>query len=402
MPGRLIHNKGLKITSIALASVVWFLIASGTISRSQFPVEIPVEIENVLGDLAAQTEVKTVKISISAETIRLRELTAQSFRAYVDLRGIAEGTHQVPINVVAKEAGVLVVRVTPERTFVTIEKVSEKKMPVRVRFDGSAAKGKIPSQAVIEPSIVTARGPQSLINKIESATALITLAGEAEEVERIVNVTALDGSGNPYEAISFNPVSVKVRVPIVESTQSKTVGIRIPLDGKTAPGFIVSTISTNPSTLQITGEPALLAGISAVETDRLNLNGASETLTQKLAVILPPGITVVNAGQSEITVIVTVTPIITEREIISSFELINLNANRRVATTNPGSIRVVVSGPASTLAGLSASDVKVRIDLTSYVTPGTYTIELTTRSVSVPSGISVIGINVPSVVVELQ
>ena len=399
---RLIHNKGLKIMSIALASVAWFLIASGTISRSQFPVEIPVEAENVLGDLAAQTEVKTVKVSIATETIRLRELTAQSFRAYVDLRGIAEGTHQVPINVVAKEAGVQVVRVTPERTFVTIEKVSEKKMPVRVRFDGSAAKGKVPSQAVIEPSTVTARGPRSLIDRIESATALITLAGEAEEVERIVSVTALDGSGNPYESISFDPVSVQVRVTIVDSTQSKTVGIRVSLDGKTAPGFIVSSVSTSPSTLQITGEPAVLAGISAVESSRINLNGTSETLTGKLALILPAGITVVNAGQSEITVTVTITPIVTEREIISSFEFINLNANRRVATTNPGSIRVVVSGPASTPAGLSASDVKVRIDLTSYVTPGTYTIELTTRSGSAPSGITVIGINVTSVVIEIQ
>lgn len=388
--------------SIALASMVWFLIASGTISRSQFPVEIPVEIENVQTDLAAQTEVKTVKISISTETVRLRELTAQSFRAYVDLRGIAEGTHQVPINVVAKETGVQVVRVTPERTFVTIEEVSEKKMPVRVRFDGKAAEGKIPSQAVIEPSSVIARGPQSLIDKIESATALITLAGEAEQVERIVNITALDGNGNPYESISFNPASVEVRVPIVDSTQSKTVGIRVPLEGKTAPGYVVSTVSTNPATLQVTGEPAVLAGINAVETARFNLNGTTETLTLKLPVILPSGITIVASNQSEIIVTVTLAPIVTEREIITGFEFMNLNPNRRVTTTNPGTVRVLVSGSATALAGLSANDVKVRVDLSSYSNIGTYTIELLTRLVSTPAGVSVIGINPSSVVIELQ
>ncbi len=399
---RFTQNQPLKLISIAVASIVWFLIASGTISRSQFPVEIPVEIENVQPDLAALIEVKAVKISISTETIRLRELTARSFRAYLDLRGIAEGTHEIQINVVSKEAGVQVVRVTPERTFVTIEKVSEKKIPVRVRFDGSAAEGKIPAQALIEPSVVTARGPQSLIDKIESATALITLAGEAEEVERIVPVMTLDGSGNPYGAISFNPASVEVRVPIVDSTQSKTVGIRVPLEGRTAPGFVVTAITTNPSTLEVTGEPAVLAGTNALETARVNLNGISESLTQRLAVHLPPGISLVNSNQPEVLVTISLAPIVLEREIIANFEPVNLNPNRRIASTNPSSIKVIVSGPATALTALSASDVRVRVDLASYANPGSYTVELTSRSVVAPSGIAVVGIPIQSVVIELQ
>jgi YbbR domain-containing protein len=192
---------------------------------------------------------------------------------------------------------------------------------------------------------------------------------------------------------------VRITVPIQQQLDYKTVALHVPLDGEPAPGFRVTDINLEPTTLIVQGSPALLAGLNVVETAHVSLAGITQTVGAVVSVTLPSGVTPSPNQPLLVNVRVEVEEITTRMSQSVRIRTIGLGAGLE-ALINPDRIEVRVSGPFDALQDVDPNGFSATIDLTGQG-PGTFDVELTAANVVGPLGTRVIGFTPQHVTVTI-
>lgn len=384
----LTYNWPAKLLCLFLAMGLWTYVAIGESQVENLPGKIPLETKNVGADLVAITDIETVQIKVSADRSTWQKLSANSFEAYVDLNGLAQGTHEVEVSVKANVPGVEIIEVVPDKVLVRLEPLTKKKVSVKLQTEGEAGEGLVPGEAIIDPEEVEISGAQSVIEKILEATATIQLSGETNQIEKTVPLLALDAQSEKIKNISFSPSEVKVTLPIVKAGTTKTVGIKTKLIGKVKTGYWISQINLNPSDVTIRGNSGVLRGIEYIESKNIDIEGVSADFSQTVDLDLPSGVSLVGAT-GRVRVEIKISAVGSEKEIIAGLIYNNLASNLKVNSVDPAVVKVIVAGPTDILNNLSSDNVRINFDLSSYNSAGSYSIDINKNMISVPSGATV-------------
>ncbi len=117
-------------------------------------------------------------------------------------------------------------------------------------------------------------------------------------------------------------------------------------------------------------DPTLVNALPGIiETQLLNLQGAKENISTRLALNLPEKITII--GSQTVQVTVGVTPIQTSLTLLNQpINIIGLPEGL-AAQVSPQTIDVIISGPLPVLDALTPQDVTVNVDVTG-LEPGTH------------------------------
>lgn len=393
---KIFQNFPAKIGSILIAILIWIYVGSGLAQIDTFPGKIPIDFKNTSPGLVAVTDTNSVSLKIVAAANLWKNLNIESFSASVDLSGFSEGTYELPIRVNSNVSNVQIVESDPAKILVRLEKIVEKEVPIVLQVEGKAATGFVVGDWKLKPDRVKVSGANSELAKILEATAKLTLAGEKDDLQRILKVVALDSTGNELRNLSFQPTEVEAQVPLVQASSAKTVGIKVVTTGQPADGFWVSGIETQPPQVAITASSSLINEISFIQTKEININGLSTT--KEFTVMLQPvvGVNVLD-DISLIKAKIVISPITSTRQFQTGFNWKNLNSNIKVASTDPSFVTLVLAGSTYDLSQLKTKDVAINIDLAAYSQSGTYSIDISRSNVSLPSGISFSSV-VPSVI----
>lgn len=376
-----------KIVSLLLAIAIWIYVGAGLAQVGNFPGKIPLEVKNTPPNLAAVLDVEDVSVRIVAGSNFWKNLSANSFAATLDLAGFQEGTYDVPVKVVVNVEGVQIVEINPNKVLVRLEKITQKEVPVVLLTQGKAAEGFVVGNWQLKPDRVTVTGASSIVAKVLAATAKITLSGEQQEVQRVIKVVGLDSNGNEIKNLTFSPTEVEATVPLVVASSAKTVGIKVNTIGQVAPGLWVSRIETEPSSVALTASASLINQISFVETKAIDINGLSQNKEFTTTLQLDPGMTILD-NVNLIQVKITVSKITSTRQLQTGFSWKNLSVHLRVGEVEPSTATLVLTGEAANLAQIDARDLAINIDLASYSSAGTYSVDISRSDISLPPGIS--------------
>ena len=162
---------------LALAAAVLLFVFNRMSNLEQLVFELPLEVilpdGYVLADPLRTQAVVTVRGEVDGS---LRHVTADQFRAYVDLtRFRREGTFVATVAYGRRDAAQLadafVDRVEPTEVTVSLERVAERSLPVVANIAGSPEKGYSLSQYTITPPVVRLRGPRTVV---ENTTSVMT------------------------------------------------------------------------------------------------------------------------------------------------------------------------------------------------------------------------------------
>jgi YbbR domain-containing protein len=162
---------------LALAAAVLLFVFNRMSNLEQLVFELPLEVilpdGYVLADPLRTHAVVTVRGEVDGS---LRHVTADQFRAYVDLtRFRREGTFVATVAYGRRDAAQLadafVDRVEPTEVTVSLERVAERSLPVVANIAGSPEKGYSLSQYTITPPVVRLRGPRTVV---ENTTSVMT------------------------------------------------------------------------------------------------------------------------------------------------------------------------------------------------------------------------------------
>jgi YbbR domain-containing protein len=213
-----LDNLPLKAVSLALAVMLWYVIAGE--KTSEMGLTVPVELQNVPSELELTGDpVNAVQVRLRASPGVIQRLGPGDVSAQIDLQGLEEGERIVHLTAGSMRApfGVKVVKITPAIITLHFERTLTKTVPVRPRLIGRPAEGHEVAEMVSEPAEIRLAGPKSRVQEVESAfTEPVSVDGARTSIVDEVNI----GLEDPLLRIEGTPrVRVSVRIRETQVTQ---------------------------------------------------------------------------------------------------------------------------------------------------------------------------------------
>jgi YbbR domain-containing protein len=403
---RFLSNLGTVGLSLFLAMIIWIVAV-----RQENPLvidtfgPIPIEVVNLPGNMVIFGDVpKSLQVTLRATEASWRDLADGKFRAWVDLEGLNTGLHDVPLSIECSDRSIQILEKEPDSINIRLELVAEKEFEVRARVADSPPLGYIDRAPTVAPGEAVLRGPAPLVEQVNEVVAEVFLRGAKSSVKRVVELSARNEEGDAISGVTITPQRVTVEVPVDQRFGYKDVSVRASVSGRVAPGHWISNITVEPSTVTLVGSPSVLAELPGyVETLPVDVQETTADVTERVALDLPTGSSVVLAGSDASTepnsVLVTVNVAAIEggKTVRRALAVQGLAANL-VAVPSPSGVDVIVSGPLPRLQTLKSDEVRVILDLYG-LEPGTHKI---VPSVVVPEGLKVTSLLPDTVEVEIR
>ncbi len=292
-------------------------------------------------------------------------------RAIVDLSGLGQGSHDLPIQIQIGISPVRVLSYSPQTINVTLETLSSKNFPVHLIVRNEPAIGFQAGTPTLSQASVTVSGPESLVSRVNEVRITLDINQAHENINRTIAVQAMDANEVAINGVTITPDQVVVTDKITQRGGYRNVVVKAVLVGQIAAGYRLTNITVSPPAVTVfSTDPSLVEKLPGyVETTPINLNGTKDGLDESLSLNLPNGVLVV--GDQSVQVQVGVAAI----EGSLSMTLLNVNisglADGMEAKISPETVDIILSGPLPLLDTLTQNKITVTVDLTGQG-PGTY------------------------------
>jgi len=245
----MLENVPLKLVSLGLAALLWFVIAGE--KTSEMGVSAHLELQSFPKDLEVTGEpVDSVEVRLRASPGIIQRIGPGDVSAQVDLAGLEEGEHIVHLTEksIRMPFGVKVVKITPSLLTLNLERTLQKVVPVRPRLVGRPAAGYEVAEVKADPTEVRIAGPRSRVAVVESAfTEPLSVEGSQSNVTAVVNM----GLEDPMLRILGSPrVRASVAIREVEGERAlEGVPVEIKGEGGTIRPSAVRVVVEGPASL---------------------------------------------------------------------------------------------------------------------------------------------------------
>ncbi len=288
----MLKNVGLKFSALLLAIIFWAGVVS--LKNNIKPFQEPVTIKpfNIAENLTLANSLGTVELKLEASQETYVDLSVNDFEAYIDLKGLNSGEHNVPIQVTSKNPKVKVVKIEPNNTTINIEEITSKTLNVSVEIKGNAAENFEAQDPLYELTEVEVQGPKNLIERATEVKAEVTLKGlEMTDIRSEISLFAYDENQNQIRNLQIVPPSVAVTIPVIQIQKYKTVGVRANLVGDLeSANYFINKVLVSPSTVVIQGNTRDLKKIDYIETKPIDITSLDHNTLKRMELILPAGI----------------------------------------------------------------------------------------------------------------
>ena len=391
-------NLGLKIIAVIFAAFLWLIVVNldNPVSTQTFS-EVPVTIinEDIIlsaGDTYQVLGEEKVSVVVSATRQVRQKLTKEDIVATADIKEMDTSTGLVPIKIsIPNYAGKYEsAEAAPRNLQIQREKSGKKVLSLTVSTgDSKVRDGYILGDMTVNPDKVTITGPESILDQIDRAVALIDVEGLAKDSEETAKLGLYDISGNPISQTRLGNNLGEGGITVsVEVLKIKSVPISLSVSGTPAEGYKYTGYSSEPETVQIYGEKDVVDKIEEIDVPVIDVSGASQPIQKSVNIseYLPEGVQLVD----EKTANITVTAMVEEEGtrtinfMVSSIQINTLAEGLQVSYEPDAEIALRFSGDQKALEMLDISNA-VSVDMSAYVVPGVYDVHV---DVDIPEGIT--------------
>lgn len=308
LTGFLRRNWPLRLGAILLATVLYTGLVLGQNVR-EWRGQVPIERIRQPANVTLISELPPVNLIRYRAPIDVL-LSPNLFAANVDLSGVAPVSGgppiTVPVTLVSLDQRVQIVDFQPREVQVQLDPVAERTLPVTVEL-GTVPDGVTAGSPLVEPSTVTLRGASSRVESVSQVVARVSIDAAALNVDRDVELAAVDGNGNPVPGVDMDPQRVRVRVAVARELANRTLPVVPVLTGTPAAGFRIVAITVEPLIVTLSGEAATIGALEGAFTEAISVEGRTTDLEAVVNLDLPPGVTV--NGTDQVRVVLTIDPL---------------------------------------------------------------------------------------------
>ncbi|MDI3299625.1 MAG: CdaR family protein [Bacillota bacterium] len=296
----LADNRAVWAISFVIALILWGFAARNP-TQQQYLYSAPVELVNLPADVVA-TDVSPSRVTLTLASSGANRPDPTGLRARVDLSGARAGTRTYSVAEVPVPRGVSLVSILPDRVRVTLERREQRTLAVHVVAVGQPAREMAVTETAASPPQVTVEGPSSRIWRISTVEVRVDVAGARMGFRQTTVPVALDASGLEVHGVQFRPGRITVDVTVEQAPPTVSLPVRAVVTGVPAAGYAVAGATVDPAQVVVAGDPVVLAGLQVVETAPVDVTGARADLSQRVALRLPPGVTLKQPQAVTVTV----------------------------------------------------------------------------------------------------
>lgn len=387
-------NLGFKILALFFAFTLWLFVYNLEDPTKSKTLTINVNIENreMMENMGKYYEIlegsNKVSFSVTAARSILDKLDESDFVATADMEHIVieeEGIRAtVPIEI-ACTANVnqnsIKLSSTSKNLKLSLEDLMVKQFVVSAKAKGKVAEGyALGGVQVTAPNVLKVSGPKSIVEKIVSAVATIDVSGMSDTWTTYKAKPVLyDSEGKEVDETRLTKSDTTVTVS-AEILSIKEVAIAVKPSGVPMAGYMTTAISSNPTTILLKGNKAILNSINSIEIpDHLvSVTGADKDVKVMIDVseYLPEGTSMVDPEAASVEITVSIGKI---KEKVFSIKSENIIVTGLSTHYNLefelSSIAVRISGLEEDIQGLNNDTLSGSIDVTR-LSVGAHQVEL--------------------------
>jgi len=372
------------LIALLLSLTVWVIAAQQQNPTVEFELAEPVPIDVVgLSDGLTITNdyPRTAIVRLRAQQSNVSAISAEDIVLTADLTDLGPGTFPVQVrSQVATQA--ILVSIAPSNIRVSIERESQREMPVQLAIVGELPTGYTFENEAVQrnPARVSITGPESRVKLVSEVTASISIDGQREPVIAALPLQALDAEGSIVTGVEITPSTVDINIPVYQEAGFRELAIRVPTVGRPASGYYMTSRVVTPPLVTVQGDPALIESLPPlINTQAVDLTGLTDDLIIEVGLDLPAGVSIV--GSPTVEVLITIAAQQDSRSLVVQAAPVGLDAGLR-AVIEPAEIEVFISGPLPVLQALDPSkDIIVNVELFG-LGPGTYQVEPTVQVIN--------------------
>lgn len=398
----LTRNLGLKLASLVLAFVLWFLVAQiydpkDTVTFNNIQVRlINTELLDEEGKVYEVLDNSNlVRVTVTGpQSIVKSELRRSDIVAEADMSKLTD-INTIAITYYCENISNDSVEIKGNHDSVrlNVEDKTSKWIKLESNTIGDVASGYMIGNVTLDQTNIEVTGPKSAISQVDHAGVDINVTDSTSSLSANVDIKLYDADDNELtlESVKKNVDSAHMTVEVL-ATKEVPVEIEymgVPEDGYMATGEVESSVPT----VRIAGTVSTLAGISAITVpeDRMNITGQTDNLVDiiNLKEYLPSNVRLADKNfDGKITATVYIEPIVS-KDLTVAAENISVtgvpDGMEAEITSTAEEYNITVSGLSRDVSILRDSSVTGILNLTQWMedngveelTPGTYTIPVT-------------------------
>ena len=392
--GRLVHNWPLKLAAVGLATLLYGGLVVSQSTRTLSDIVIPVDAAGIPQDSFLLTSVDPVTEIRYFAPSGTRPLSSD-FEASIDLSGIQPGSgpHRVPVRVVSIDDRITVVGVQPAAVTVDLDRLGQKQVDVQVDH-GPTPNGLELGAEVVSPSRVQVAGPASVIERVVAARASVIIQPSGIDVDRDVELVAIDDLGDAVGQVDVEPTSAHVTIPVFSNRETRTLPVNPVVTGDPAAGFEIASVTVDPPVALVEGDADQLAQLVRVDTVQIPMTGVSSDRAVDVGLDLPTGVLPVGGGRIKVTI--TLRPVTATRTFSAGVRLIGAGRGLSYAL-DTDRVLVTIGGSVADLDRLSGTALVVDLDVAG-LQPGAKTVPV---SLVLPPGATLVSASPSNVIVTV-
>lgn len=402
MKKALTRNLGLKLASLVLAFVLWFLVAQiydpkDTVTFNNIQVRlINTELLDEEGKVYEVLDNSNlVRVTVTGpQSIVKSELRRSDIVAEADMSKLTD-INTIAITYYCENVSNDSVEIKGNHDSVrlSVEDKTSKWIKLESNTIGEVASGYMIGNVTLDQTNIEVTGPKSAISQVDHAGVDINVTDSSSSLSANVDIKLYDVDDNELtlESVKKNVNSAHMTVEVL-ATKEVPVEIEymgVPEDGYMATGEVESSVPT----VRIAGTASALAGISAltVPEERMNITGQSGDLVDiiNLKEYLPSNVRLADKSfDGKITATVYIEPIVTKDLTIpaDNISITGVPDDMEAEITSTAEeYNITVSGLSRDVSILRDSSVTGVLDLNQWMedngleelTPGNYTIPVT-------------------------
>ncbi|MDE7252937.1 MAG: hypothetical protein K2O32_08355 [Acetatifactor sp.] len=400
MRKKLLNNWSLKIISLVLAFILWFVVVQiddpqddqdmGNISVKLVNTELLAQ-ENKVYEILDGTD--TVRVTAYAPKSVFSQLRSSDIIAEADISRLTD-INTVPITLSSTNRNVASLSGSHDSVKLTVEEKASKYVTLMSSTVGTVAEGYVVSNLTPDQNRIEVSGPKSAVEQVKYAGAEIDVTEATTNLTANVDIRLYDGDGNQVERSNLIKNVDYVRMS-VEVLATKEVPVVLTVTGTPADGYMATgVVECTPMVVQIAGSAYNLTRINeiAISAEELDITGEKENVvrTIDLREYLPSNIRFADSNfNGNVTATVHIEPIVrkTLQIAMSDLKVINVPEGYDAEIREPAEdvVSVEFSGLSEQIQTLQSGTVAGMVDIDAWMDKqnmerlraGTYTIPVT-------------------------
>lgn len=376
------HNLGLKILSLAMALAVWgFTVVSDPLEEWPLKLDLVVRLAPGMALASLKPDNRVVEVYVRGRSSQLNKLQRSNPRVILDARSVKHGESS-EIQPKLEPAIVGIRAEFAQSSFnISVEELSRKEF-----VPEELTEGRLPAEYFIEsryglPQRITVEGAKSLVEMVARVAYKINLSALTGSTELSVKFIPFDINGNEIRNLTLIPATADIAIDLRASQATKKVPVVIDYQGSPAANYQVTSLSTDPFMVEVSGPPEVLFQVRNVHTTPVNLTGKTSSFQQRVGLIPPiKGVTLSQSG-------VLLSVQIEQVSVLTSFTDLEIQLMGSSPTfsykLSPDKVDVTVESGIGARANIDADQIRPKVDVLG-LGPGTFTLKI---SVSLPAGV---------------